>query len=76
MRHAEHYGRRNKHELISDFLLWNPSHGLASVGRLKGTYLQHLCTDTGCSLEDQPEAMDNRNEWRERLREILASSTI
>ena len=24
------------------------------------TYLQQLCTDTECSLEDLPEAMDNK----------------
>ena len=34
------------------------------------TYLQQLCTDTGCCLE----AMDDRDEWQERVREIHASS--
>ena len=32
-------------------------------------YLQQLCTDTGCSLEDLPEAMDDRNLWREGVRD-------
>ena len=31
--------------------------------------------DTGCSLEDQPGAMDYKDEWRKRVREIHASST-
>ena len=29
-----------------------------------------LRTDTGCSLEDQPKAMDDRDGWREREREF------
>ena len=37
--------------------------------------LQQLYTDTGCSLEGLPEATDDRDEWRERVREIRASST-
>ena len=39
-------------ELISNVLLWNPSCGRVSVGQPIRTYLQQLCTDTGCSLED------------------------
>ena len=30
------------------------------------TYLQLLCMDTGCSLEDLPEVMKDRDEWWER----------
>ena len=66
---------RSKDELISDVLLWTPSHGRAKVGRPSRTYLLHLCADTRCSLEDLQEAMDDRDEWRERVREIRASST-
>ena len=68
-RHAG-YCWRSKDELISDVLPWNPSHGRARVGR---TYLQQLCTDTGCSMEDLSEAMDHKDEWRERVREIRVS---
>ena len=32
--------------------------------------------DKGCSLEDLPEAMDDRDKWRERVREICACSMI
>ena len=74
MRHAGHY-RRSKDELISDVLRCIPSHGRESVGRPIRTYLQQLCTDIGCSLEDLPKAMDNRDEWRERVKEIRASTT-
>ena len=47
-KYAGHYWR-SKEELISDILLWTPSHGWAGVGQPLRTYLQQLCTDTGCS---------------------------
>ena len=59
--------------LVSDVLQWIPSHSRSSVGRPRRTYLQQLRTDKGCSLEDPSGAMDDRDEWRERLREIRAS---
>ena len=67
-RHAGHCWR-SKDKLISDILLWTPSQGRASVGWPTRNYQQQLCTDTGCSLEDQLEAMDDRVEWWERERE-------
>ena len=36
------------------------------------TYIQQLCADTGCRLDDLPGVIDERDEWRERVREILA----
>ena len=68
-RHAGHCWRC-RDELINNVLLWNPSHGRAKAGRLARTYIQQLCADTGCSLEDQPRAMDDREGWRERVRDI------
>ena len=62
-RHTGHYWR-SRDELISDVLLWTPLHGWAKAAR---TYIQQLCADTGCSLEDLPEAMDDREVWRERV---------
>ena len=66
---------RSKDKLISDVLLWTLSHGWARVGRPARTYLQRLCTDTGCSIEDLPGAMDDKKRWREKVREIRARST-
>ena len=60
-RHAGHCWRIQG-ELISDVLLWTPSHGRACVGRPATTYLQQIYTDTGCSL-DLLNAMDDRDEW-------------
>ena len=56
----------------SDVLLRTPSHGRAKVGRPARTYTEQLCADTGCSPEDLPEAMDDREGWRERVRDIRA----
>ena len=38
--------------------------------------LQQLCEDTGCCPEDLPRAMNDREEWRERVRDIRATSAI
>ena len=73
-RHARHCWR-SKDELISDILLWTPSHGRAKAGQPARTNKQQLCVDGGCSLEDLPEAMDDREGWRERVRDIHADGT-
>ena len=70
-RHAGHCWR-SKDELISDVLLWTPTHGCARVGRPARTYIQQLCEDTGCNPEDLSEAMNDREKWRETVRDIRA----
>ena len=70
-RHAGHCWR-SRDELISDILLWTPSHGRTKVGRPARTYIQQLSADTGCSLKDLQGAMDVRNGTRKRVREIRA----
>ena len=70
--HAGHCWR-NRDELISDVLLWTPTYGRAKAGRPARTYIQQLCEDMGCSPEDLPEAMNNREKWRERVKDIRAS---
>ena len=74
IRRIKHVGHcwRSREELISDVLLWTPSHGRAKAGRPVWAYIQQLCADTGCSSEDLPEAMDDREKWRERVRDIRA----
>ena len=47
-RHTGHYWR-SRDELISDVLLWTPSHGRAKAGRLAQTY----CSSHRFSLENQ-----------------------
>ena len=67
-RHAGHCWR-SRDELISDVLLWTPTYDRAR------TYIQQICEDTGCRTEDLPEAMNNREKWRERVKDIHASGT-
>ena len=74
-RHAGHCWR-SRDELIRDVLLWIPTHGRAKAGQPARTYIQQLCEDTGCCPEDLPRAMNDREEWRERVRDIRATSTI
>ena len=73
-RHAGHCWR-SRDELIRDVLLWIPTHGRAKAGEPARTYIQQLCEDTGCCPEDLPRAMNDREEWRERVRDIRAAST-
>ena len=73
-RHAGHCWR-SKDELISDVLLWTPTHGRAKGERPARIYIQQLCEDTGCCPEDLPEVMNDREMWWERVRDIHASST-
>ena len=76
-RHAGHCWR-SKDELISDVLLWTPAYGQAKAGRPARTYIQQLCEGTGSYVrvpEDLPEAINDREKWQERVRDIRARST-
>ena len=66
---------RSRDELISDVLQWTPTYGRAKVGWPARTYIQQLCEDMVCSPEDLPEAMNDREKWQERVRDIRASGT-
>ena len=74
-RHAGHCWR-SRDELIRDVLLWTPTHHRAKAGRPARTYIQQLCEDTGSCPDDLPRAMNDREEWRERVRDIRATSAI
>ena len=77
VRRARHAGHcwRSKDELVSDVLLWTPTYGRTKAGRPARTYIQQLCEDTGCNPEDLPEAMNDREKWREMVRDIRAEGT-
>ena len=74
VRRTRHTGHcwRSRDELVSDVLLWTPTSGRAKAGRPARTYIQQVCEDTGCSPEDLPEAMNDREKWRERVGAIPA----
>ena len=73
-RHTGHCWR-SRDELISDILLWTSKYGREKAGWPARIYIQQLCKDMGCSPEDPPEAMNDREKWRERVRDIRAGST-
>ena len=77
VRRARHAGHswKSKDELVSDVLLWTPTYCQAKAGRPARTYIQQLCEDTGCNPEDLSEAMNDREKWRERVRDIRAGGT-
>ena len=76
IRWTRHVGHcwRSRDEFICDVLLWTPSQGQAKAGCPVRTYIQQLCADTGCSPEDLPKAVDDREGWRERVSNIHADS--
>ena len=53
-----------------------PTHGRAKAGRPARTYIQQLCEHAGCCPEDLPEALNEREMWRERVRDIRATSVM
>ena len=57
---------RSKEEIVSDVPLWQPSHGKRERGR-PATFISLLMNDTGCTIEELPNAMDNREEWSIRV---------
>ena len=73
-RHASH-SWKSKGELISDVPQWTPSLGQVGVEHSTSTYLQQLCTDTGCRLADRLKAINDIDEWRGRVREIHLRGT-
>ena len=77
VRRTRHAGQcwRSKDVLIGYVLLWTPAYSRAKAGRPARTYIQQLCEDMGCSPEDLPEAMSDREKWRERVRDIHAGGT-
>ena len=60
-RHTGHCWRSGD-ELYS---VQTPTYGRAKAGWPTWTYIQQLCEDIGCSPEDLPEAMNDREKWRE-----------
>ena len=61
MRFAGHRWRA-KQRLAGDLLLWSPNHGKRRVGRPAITYIDQLCRDTGCLLNDLPALLQDSDE--------------
>ena len=52
-----------------------PLHGRAKARRPARTYIQQLSEDTGYISEDLPEVMNDKEEWRARVRDIRTGGT-
>ena len=74
MRFAGHRWRA-KQRLAGDLLLWSPNHGKRRVGRPAITYIDQLCRDTGCLLNDLPALLQDSDGWSDRLVNARAIST-
>ena len=60
---------------VDYYKVWTPAYDQAKARRPARTYIQQLCEDTGCTPEDLPKVMNDREEWRERVRDIRAGGT-
>ena len=77
VRRTKHAGHcwRSRDGLIRDVLQWNPTYGRVKAVQPPRTYIQQFCEDTGCIPEDLPEVINDREKWRERVRDIHAGGT-
>ena len=73
-RHAGHC-RRSKDELISDVLLWTPRIWPSKSRTTSSNIHTAAMWGYGCNPEDLPKAMNDREKWRERVRDICAGGT-
>ena len=75
VRRTRHVGHcwRSKDDLISDVLLRRPSYGRAKEGQLVKTYMQQICAETECCLEDLPGAIDDKGGERGSRRSVQAA---
>ena len=66
---------RNKNEVVSDLVLWEPKHDKRSVGGQARTFVDLLEVDTRVPRDCLPAAMDDRVGWRKRVMEGRLRST-
>ena len=59
--HKSREVKRNPNNTNNNNDMWTPSHGRAKAGQPARTYIHQLCADTGCSPEDLPVGMNNKN---------------
>ncbi|KAI8494143.1 hypothetical protein Bbelb_279030 [Branchiostoma belcheri] len=58
---------RNKAELASELILWEPKQGHSKPGRPRMTYIDQLAADVGLPKEYLASAMTDKVDWRERV---------
>ena len=62
----------SKSQLISNILLWTPTHGHTSTDWPADNYILRLCVGTGCRLEDLPRVIEDRDGLWEKVKGIHA----
>ena len=65
---------RKKDEVISDLLLWEPKHGARKRGRPALTYVDQLQNDTGLSIVELKNIMENWKEWMKLVNGVRVRS--
>ena len=65
---------RRKNELINKILTWVPKHGKRKRGRPAINYLDQIRNDTGMSIEELQNTMDDRDKWRKLVADVRARS--
>ena len=61
-------------EVISEVILWEPTHGKRGRGRLARTYIDQLVDDTGIQKEHLRMAMEDREGWRGVIKNVRPRS--
>ena len=75
MRFAGHC-YRSKEEVISELMLWKPTHGTVKPGRPFKTYTKQLTEDCEYHFEDLHNAMSDREVWRSRVNMVRETNPI
>ena len=65
--HLAVYAHQNNEEVVTEGLLWRPSHGKTARGRPYKSHVSQLANDTDCLEENLPTLMVGENKWRECL---------
>ena len=65
----------SKVELISDVLLYTPTHGLSSVGLPEEKLTYQIYVNAGYHLEHLTRAIGSRDRWQERVKRIWVVNT-
>ena len=55
---------RSSGQVVSDLVLWKPTHGKRSAGRPNKTYVDILCQDTSLTPDEMENCMRDRRVWR------------
>ena len=70
--------RRQLHKNVEsniEQVLTTTPHETPTIRPLASHHENYTSEDTGCNPEDLPEAMNDREKWRERVRDIRAGGT-